>query len=128
MLDTSVVIGFLQQGDPHHDAARGAVRQASADELVVPSVAYAEVMVGAFLAGAAAVEPIEGFFDELARRVEPLTRDIARRAAALRAAERGLALPDALIVATAEALDAERLLTADSRLARLSPRVAVIGP
>jgi hypothetical protein len=48
--------------------------------------------------------------------VEPLTAEVARRAAALRARHRRLQLPDALVVATGRGhLDAARLITTDRR-------------
>jgi predicted nucleic acid-binding protein len=45
VLDASVIIAFLDAGDAHHAAASAAVRQARREALVLPSSAYAEVLV-----------------------------------------------------------------------------------
>jgi len=62
------------------------------------------------------------FVADLALRVEPISAQIAERAAVLRAAHRGLRLPDALVIATGDALDAMTVLTADRTWPRLSRR------
>ena len=51
------------------------------------------------------------FVTDLALRIEPISADLAERAAGLRAAHRALKLPDALVIATADALEATLLLT-----------------
>ena len=90
---------------------------------IVPVVAYAEVLVGV-----ASFEPardrVEAFFDTLP--IEPLPRAIGRRGAELRA-RTGIALPDALVVATAQEIDAPAILTADGRWRALDRRVRVVG-
>src|SRR2546428_547383 len=58
-------------------------------------------------------------------RIEPLNEQIAERAARLRAHHRTLRLPDALVLATADALDATAL-TCDRSWARLSRRARVV--
>src|SRR5437870_2864561 len=58
-------------------------------------------------------------------RIEPLNEQIAKRAARLRAHHRTLRLPDALVLATAGALDATPL-TCDRSWARLSRRARVV--
>jgi predicted nucleic acid-binding protein len=81
---------------------------------VLPASAYAEVLVGLTRGGPAAVARVEQFVADLGIGIEPLTAPIARRAAALRARHTALRLPDALVLATADALDAP-VLTADGR-------------
>ena len=61
-----------------------------------------------------------------------LDREVARRAATLRARHPSLRLPDALVIATAVELDADHLLTTDQRwktLRRLGlrGRLTVVG-
>ena len=58
--------------------------------------------------------------------VVDLTDAMARGGAGLRAANPGLGLADALIIATGEALEAEAIVTADARWASVSDRVRVI--
>ena len=58
--------------------------------------------------------------------IEPLTDEIAREAARLRARHGPLRLPDAVVIATANNLGAAVVLTTDRKWARLSPLVRVI--
>ncbi|MBA3236269.1 MAG: PIN domain-containing protein, partial [Chloroflexi bacterium] len=59
---------------------------------------------------------------------EPATREIARRAAELRARHgTRLRLPDSLVVATAIVLEAHRVVTTDARRPELGMNVEVIG-
>ena len=61
---------------------------------------------------------------ELPILVEPIGTEIARRAAELR--RKRLRLPDALVLATGDELDADTVLTADRRWRKLSKRVEVV--
>lgn len=126
VLDASVVIAHLQEDDPHHDAAVAAFASRGAADLVLPASAYAEVLVGAFRSGRVALSFVERFLAESPVRVEPITVEIARRAASLRARHAGAGLADALVLATGDVLDAERVLTADRSWAKWSRRVRVI--
>ena len=64
--------------------------------------------------GEGAVEIFDDFVARLPLSVEPMTVDVARAAARLRARYgRRLRLPDALVVATAEVLAADLLITTD---------------
>ena len=123
VLDASVFIAFLDPDDAHHGATRTAFEQG--DRLVLPASAYAEVMVHPFERGAAAVRHVESVIRELPILLEPISAEIGRRAAELRA-KRRLRLPDALVIATGDVLDADVVLTADQRWRKLSSRVRVI--
>jgi PIN domain nuclease of toxin-antitoxin system len=95
VLDASVVIAFLDANDTHHGTAVEALGTLVASDTVLPASAYAEVLV------------------------EPWRRG------GLRSQHRGLRLPDALVLATAEGLDAH-VLTCDRTWARLRRRVRVV--
>ena len=125
VLDTSVVLGGLDPADAHHPAAAAALRRHERDELVLPASAYAEVLVHPIRAGAHAVERVELALTTMAIRVEPLSREIAGRAARIRAAHR-IGLPDALVLATGDHLGADVILTADASWGRVSRRVEVV--
>ena len=126
VVDASVVIGFLDADDAHHAAAVTALEAAASDDLVLPATAYAEVLVAPARKGRAAVDRVEEALAALAVRLESVTPAIARAAAALRARHRGLGLPDALVLATADVLGAARVLTADRACSKVSRKVRLI--
>lgn len=130
VLDAGVVIAVLDAGDAHHLAATDALGRAGArgDDLVIPVTAYAECLVSPNRRGPDAVAIVDQFLDALPARVEPTSRAIGSTAAALRA-EHGAALrlPDALVVATAVALGADRILTADAGWPTLTIAVEVLS-
>lgn len=118
ILDAGVIIGVLDAEDVHHQGSRAALAAAleRGDALAVPASAYAECLVGPSRRGPAAVKAVEAFLSDLPADVEPITRPVASRAAALRARHgRRLRLPDALVVATAMHLRADRIVTTDPR-------------
>ncbi len=117
VLDAGVVIALLDASDVHHAAAVASVRAARdrGDTLVVPASAYAECLVAPHRRGADAVAVVDRFLDALPAGVEPVDRAIAATAAALRATHSAaLRLPDGLVIATAIALGADRILTTDA--------------
>ena len=126
VLDASVVIAFLDPDDALHDAAVAALTEHQHDELLIPTSAYAEILVAPHRRGAQAVAEVEAFLSDLSIRLEVLTTAIARAAAKLRSESRRLRLPDALVLATAEELGAEVVLTGDESWARISDRVTLI--
>lgn len=131
VLDAGVVIAVLDADDAHHEAAVRALSDARdrGDELVIPASAYAECLVSPSRIDPAAVATVDRFLDALPARVEPATRAIGAVAASLRAT-RGpsLRLPDALVVATAMVLDADRVMTTDARWPALPVAVEGVGP
>lgn len=126
VLDASVVIAFLDPDDALHQAAVEALTEHQHDELLIPTSAYAEILVAPHRRGAEAVAEIEAFLSDFAIRLESLTPAIARAAAKLRSESRSLRLPDALVLATAEELGAEVVLTGDESWARISGRIRLV--
>lgn len=124
VLDASVIIAFLDPADSRHARV---VRELldGHDERRIPASVLAEVLVHPNREGAAAVAHVERAIAALASGIEPLTADIARAAAELRARHRRLRLSDALVVATAEALRLD-LLTTDRALGGVSSRVRIV--
>ena len=117
VFDAGVVIAGLDASDAHHAAATRAFEAARdrRDAFVVPASAYAEILVRPAARGEATVARLDAALDALPAAVADATRDIARRAATLRARHASLRLPDALVIATAVELDADHLLTTDRR-------------
>jgi PIN domain nuclease of toxin-antitoxin system len=126
VLDASVIIAFLDSNDAHHGAAVAAVAAARDDDIVLPASAYAEVLVGPYGRGSSAVRKVEEFITDLGMRIEPLTREMASRAARLRAKGPRIGLPDALVLATGDVLGAGRVLTADRAWPAISKRARAI--
>ncbi len=130
VLDAGVIIGILDADDPHHAGAREAVGKAleRGDALAVPASAYAECLVGPSRRGRDSMRAVDAFLSDLAADVEPITRQVARRAAQLRAGHgRKLRLPDALVLATALHLKADRVLTTDAGWPTAGIRVDLIA-
>jgi predicted nucleic acid-binding protein len=128
VVDAGVLIGVLDSDDAHHGEAVRLLSAAAAagDRMVVPASAYAETLVGPARRGAAAQRAVDEFLADLAADVEPVTRQSAARAAQLRAKHGPrLKLPDALVIATAMHLKADRILTTDRRWPRQAIRVEV---
>lgn len=119
-LDSNVVIGFLDRSDRFHHAADKAIRELLAGEqLVVSAVTYAEVLTGARL-GHHDEEVVKGFFADLISRILPVDAAVGDAAARIRAGAKTVAMPDALVAATAELdPDIELLLSADEGIAKL---------
>jgi predicted nucleic acid-binding protein len=126
VLDASVVIAFLDPDDALHGPAVEAVVEHRRDALVLPAPALAEILVAPYRRGAEAVAAVEAFLLDLGLRIEPTTPAIARSAAKLRSESRSLRLPDAFVLATADELDADRVLTGDESWVSISKRVALI--
>ncbi|MEO7119365.1 MAG: type II toxin-antitoxin system VapC family toxin [Candidatus Limnocylindrales bacterium] len=128
VLDAGVLIALLDANDGHHAASIGALQRCRerADDFVLPMSAYAEILVAPSRGGLKAVAIVDGFVDALPAVVEPITRPIAARAAALRAQSPTLRLPDALVLATALVLRADRLLTTDRRWPDVGAGVEVV--
>jgi predicted nucleic acid-binding protein len=128
VVDAGIIIGALDADDAHHQAA---VRVLSAvinsgDQIAVPASAYAEALVAPARRGPSGRRAVDDFLADLAAEVEPITRQAAARAAELRATHgRRLKLPDALVVAIAMHLKADRVLTTDRRWPKLAVKVVV---
>ena len=126
VLDASVIIGFLDPEDVLHDACVDALSRHQHDELVVPASVYAEILVAPYRTSADAVAGVEAFLADFAVKVEPVTAAIARAAARLRSERQGLRIPDALVLASAEEIDADVVLSGDESWTKTSRRVTVV--
>jgi predicted nucleic acid-binding protein len=127
VVDAGIIIGVLDADDAHHQAAVQVLSTviSQGDQIAVPASAYAEALVGPARRGPSA-RRVDDFLADLAAEVEPITRQAAARAADLRATHgRRLKLPDALIVAIAMHLKADRILTTDRRWPKLPVKVVV---
>jgi predicted nucleic acid-binding protein len=126
VLDASVIIGFLDPEDALHGACVRALADRQGDELAAPASVYAEILVGPCRSGAAAVSEVDAFLSDFAIRIEPVTAAVAQLGAQMRSKRPGLRLPDALVLAYGDTVDAESVLTGDGSWATLSRRVTVV--
>ncbi len=130
VLDAGIIIAILDPSDVHHEAAARAltVARQRGDTLVLPASAFAECLVAPCRRGPEAVALVSSFVDALPARIEPASRAIASAAAELRARHAGrLRLPDALVVATAVVIGADRVITTDSGWPGLPVSVDVLA-
>lgn len=121
VLDSDVVVGFLDRQDAIHAVADAAVRDlVRGQRLLASVVTYAEVLTGARL-GHHNEDDVRGFFAGLLSGVLPVDAAIADKAADLRSRFKSLRMPDALILATAETdPDIDLIVTGDQQLVKVS--------
>jgi predicted nucleic acid-binding protein len=125
VVDASVLIAAIDDGDAHHERAIAELEAALGRQtLRLPAVAFSEALVLPYRESPSRGRAVEGGLRRLGR-VEPVTADIASRAARLRT-QRKIKLPDALILATAVELRAEEILTFDERWRSVDSRVRVL--
>jgi predicted nucleic acid-binding protein len=125
VLDTSIVIALLDPKDTIHAAALGASIAHAGEDLRVPASALAETLVVPARAGR--MEEVRGKIQLLDLGVIPIGEDIAVEAARLRGRHRSLRLPDALVIASGDLLDADAILTGDRKWTAVSHRVQVVA-
>jgi predicted nucleic acid-binding protein len=129
VVDAGIILGVLDAADAHHQAAVRVLSTVihAGDQIAVPASAYAEALVGPARRGPSVRRAVDDFLADLAAEVEPISRQAAARAAELRAMHgRRLKLPDALVVAIAMHLKADRILTTDRGWPKLPVKVVVV--
>lgn len=125
VLDASLVIGLLDSADKLHRSSLQAFERVAGEELVIPASALAETLVIPSRAGK--LEEARAKIQLLDLRVAALDEPIAIAAARLSGRRHNLRLPDALVIATGEVLEADSILTGDRSWQRVSRRVRVIA-
>jgi predicted nucleic acid-binding protein len=126
VLDASVVIALLDPDDLHHTAAVDLVDVHADETLVLPASAYAETLVRPAQHGQ--LKQARERIARLGLDVHPIDVAVAEGAATMRARIPALRLPDALVLACADLIDAESVWTADARWAKHSDRVVLLAP
>ncbi len=119
-VDTAPLIYFLDGRAPRDSVVAELLVRASAGalEVVASVVTEAELLVGALRAGPREAALVGQLFDGPAVRPVPVSRQVARRAAELRAAH-ALRMVDALVAATALEEGCTALLGNDRAFRRL---------
>ena len=124
VLEAGVVIAALDTADATHAAAIASLRRHAGDDVRIPASVLAEALVSPCRRGVQ--KQVRETIESLGLAVVPLDEHIAVLADDVRARRRTVRLPDALVAATGDALDADVILTTDRRLARL-PRLRLVG-
>jgi predicted nucleic acid-binding protein len=117
VIDASVALAYLSGAEPLSpaatwlfDAAVGTGRNAA----ILSAVTAAELLVRPFRRGSEALAVAEGFFRFFGSiTIAAVTYDVGREAARIRAAT-GLAMPDALVIATAVVQGVDLVVTNDA--------------
>ncbi|HEX5923094.1 MAG TPA: type II toxin-antitoxin system VapC family toxin [Baekduia sp.] len=140
LLDTGVVIGFLDADDAFHAASHRALAALMKEDtfFCMATVSYAELLTGVGL-GHHDRSIVEGFLEDFSIGIVPIDHTIAAEAARIRSTHtqkvKGggrrptIRMPDALILATAEVTEGiDRILVADRRWpkAKLSVDVTLL--
>jgi predicted nucleic acid-binding protein len=126
-VDTAPFVYFLGGHGPRDSVVEELLARAAAADLeaVASVVTEAELLVGALRAGPREAALVGQLFDGPAVRVVPVSRQVARRAAEIRAAH-GLRMVDAIVAATALEEGCTALLGNDRALRRLEGRIAYL--
>ncbi len=132
LLDSTIIVGFLDADDALHEVAATRLRQIIGSHPLAASViTYAELMTGVSL-GHHSQEHVDRFFEALIKDLLPVDRKIAARAATLRGKRISLRMPDALILATADLHeDIDTIICADDdwpKVKGLSCKVELLKP
>ena len=116
LIDTSVVLAYLAGGEPASQEAEelfDGLGATGRNRASLSAVTVAEILVRPFRTGEAVVAIAEGFLRHFADlRIVPIDYQVAREGARIRAST-NLPMPDALIIASARAGDADVLITGD---------------
>ncbi|WP_232326568.1 type II toxin-antitoxin system VapC family toxin [Microbispora sp. ATCC PTA-5024] len=131
MLDTNAVAGLLDPDDALNRCTTEAVMawEDRGASFAVSLITWSELRVGAIRRGQAAEDALRGFRVAVIDEILVLSESIAEVAARIRAEDLSVRVPDALILATAHELGVATLLTADRKIAKISPElVQLIRP
>lgn len=128
VVDASVILAVLDPRDAHHSASVRSLRSARSRgrQILLPTSAFAEVLVGASRLGTEAIRKTEAFVDSVVDLVQPIDREVAKAAAALRARHMSLRLPDAMVIAAGRVTGASAILTADARWRGVDRHIQVV--
>ncbi len=127
VVDASVILAFLNPSDTMGGPVRRALGSARAQEdtFVLPASVLAESLVWTARDRPDRLDDMVSRLTSLFGAERVVDRDVAVAAARLRAGHRSLRLPDALMLAVGVVDDAA-VMTCDTRLAAVDPRVQVV--
>jgi predicted nucleic acid-binding protein len=121
VLDASVLIGYLDELDAHHPAARALMSAAIDDDLAVNTLTLAEILVVPVAQGT--LETILAVLRDLDVKELGFPPDAAIQLARLRSTT-GLRMPDCAVLLSAQAAGAS-IASFDDRLTSVAGQLAV---
>jgi len=128
VLDTSVVLALFDPADALHACSVQAARRRrdAGDGFLLPATVLAEGLVGAARRSEEEVDTRRRLTTAAFGSPYPVDGAVAVAAALRRARHQSLRLPDALVLATADVVNAETILTGDRRWKDFDSRVEVV--
>ena len=130
ILDASIVLGLFDPKDTLHAGSAEVVRRrrGAGDRFIVPASVLAEVLLGAMRRGEQEMQVRRGQVVAAFGAPYPLDEDVALAAARRRVRHSELRLSDAVVLGTADVVNASVVVTGDRRWRRLDPRVEIVSP
>jgi predicted nucleic acid-binding protein len=125
VLDASVLVALLDPADALHEPMTAALRRYAGDDLRLPASAYAECLFAPARRGR--LREARAAITALLTEVVALTDHVAEEAAELAARHPELRVPDALVVATGNVLDADVILTGNRGWRHVVESVEVVA-
>lgn len=122
VIDAGIMIGLLDGDDAHHEDSVDALKWLAdrGHSLVTSSLTLAEALVKPSKLGSdAAAAAREAIVSYIGVAVLAIDESLALQIAEVRAHQPKLKIPDAVVVASARAVGASRVLTTDHQLAKL---------
>lgn len=123
VLDASVLIGFFETPDEHHDNAVALLRRCAAEDFGVSPLTLAEFLVGAARRGDRHLTEAERWLDSIHLAQVALTEESPRQLAQLRVAS-GLPLPDCAVLHAARQAGGS-VASFDTRLCRAAEELGI---
>jgi predicted nucleic acid-binding protein len=128
VVDTGVLVSLLDPQDANHDRATRALHEVrrARDQMVLPATALAELLVGASRLEPAALQTVEALVDAVVDQVREIDREVVGVAVRVRARYRFLRLPDAMVLAVGQVVEADSVLTTEQQWTRADRRVRLL--
>jgi predicted nucleic acid-binding protein len=96
------------------------------DQMVLPATALAELLVGASRLEPAALRTVEALVDAVVDQVREIDREVVGVAVRVRSRYRFLRLPDAMVLAVGQVVEADSVLTTEQQWTRADRRVRLL--
>lgn len=121
VLDANVLIAAFNSKDAHHEWAINFITDTAAEDLVISTLTYAEILVNPTRHGI--LENFRKSVDSLGYEVAPISAEDAVTIAKVRS-ETGLRMPDAVVLQTALS-NSSALATTDAQVAKIAQGLGV---